>query len=164
LFQGRTEELALGPYLLLDRVGEGGMGYVFKARHMNMKLGQVVALKLIRKERLADEKIKKRFRREIHAVSKLNPPNIVRAIIHPEASPDAHYFCMEYVEGTDLAKLVKQGGPLPVARASDYVRQAALGLQHAHESGLIHRDVKPHNLLVTRDGVVKLTDLGLARL
>jgi serine/threonine protein kinase len=161
VLQGRGAEVLLGSYVLLERLGEGGMGQVFKAR--NWKLGQVVALKVIRKERVAHPDAVRRFQREIRAAAQLNHPNIVRAF-DADAVDGAHFFVMEYVEGTDLSKLVKQHGPLPVAQACDYVRQAALGLQHAHERGLIHRDVKPHNLLLTKGDVVKVLDMGLARL
>jgi len=162
LFQGRGKDLVLGQYVLLERLGEGGMGEVFKARHA--KLGRVVALKVIRRERVAKEDAVRRFRREIQAVAQLSHPNIVLAFDADEAG-DHHFFVMEYVEGTDLAKLVKKGGPLPVRDACLYVQQAALGLQHACERGMVHRDIKPHNLLLTASGgTVKLLDLGLARL
>jgi WD40 repeat protein/tRNA A-37 threonylcarbamoyl transferase component Bud32 len=161
LLRGDGRGLTLGSYVLLDKLGEGGMGAVFKARHS--KLGRAVALKVIRKERLGSEAAVKRFRREIRAAAQLDHPNVVLAY---DADEDGgtHFFAMELVEGTDLARLVKQRGPLPVREACDYVRQAALGLQHAFERGLVHRDVKPANLLLTAAGVVKLLDLGLARL
>jgi WD40 repeat protein/serine/threonine protein kinase len=162
LFQKSAQELVLGPYILLERLGEGGMGQVYKARHQIMN--RLVALKLIRKERLASADAVRRFYREIQAVSQLSHPNIVMA--HDAAQVgDAHFFAMEYVEGVDLAKVVKERGPLPVPEACDYIRQAALGLQHAHERGMVHRDIKPANLLVTaRGGVIKVLDMGLARL
>ena len=138
------------------------MGEVFKARHP--KLGRVVALKLIRKERLDNPAAVRRFHREVQAAAQLEHPHIVRAYDADEAG-DLHYFVMEYVEGTDLARLVKRDGPLTVDRACDYVRQAALGLQHAYERGMVHRDIKPANLLLTAKGdVVKVLDMGLARL
>src|SRR6516165_8352429 len=166
LFQGRTQELVLGSYVLLERLGEGGMGHVFKAR--NWKLGQIVALKVLRKDRLADPQMVNRFQREIRLAGQLDHPNIVRALDAGEEG-GAYFFVMEYVEGVDLAKRLKQQGPLPVDAACDYVRQAALGLQHAHERGLIHRDIKPANLLLTggtgpQPAIIKLLDLGLARL
>jgi WD40 repeat protein/tRNA A-37 threonylcarbamoyl transferase component Bud32 len=161
LFQGDGHELLLGSYVLLDKLGEGGMGAVFKAR--NWKLGRVVAIKVIRKERLANETIIRRFHREIRAAAQLAHPNVVRAYDADEVR-GTHFFAMECVEGEDLARIVKRHGPLPAAQACEYVRQAALGLQHAHERGLVHRDVKPHNLLLTKGGVVKVLDLGLARL
>jgi tRNA A-37 threonylcarbamoyl transferase component Bud32 len=163
--QGRGQELRVGPYVLLDRLGEGGMGQVYKARHRH--LGRVVALKVIRKEKLRSPGAVRRFYREAQAAAHLSHPNIVVAY-DADRSGNTHYLAMEYVEGQDLARLVKERGPLPVAAACDYVRQAALGLQHAFERGMVHRDVKPHNLLVTatRDGgaAVKVLDMGLARL
>jgi formylglycine-generating enzyme required for sulfatase activity/serine/threonine protein kinase len=169
LWKGRGKELVLGPYLLLDNLGEGGMGQVFKARHRLMD--RVVALKVIREERLADPDAVRRFHREIRAAAQLAHPNIV--IAHDAAEVGkVHLLVMEFIEGTDLAKLIAERGPLPVAEACDYVRQAALGLQHAHERGLVHRDIKPSNLLLTKRagdsgsklGLVKILDMGLARL
>ncbi|MBY0523187.1 MAG: serine/threonine protein kinase [Gemmataceae bacterium] len=183
LLQGCGDELVLGPYLLLERLGEGGIGQVFKARHR--RLNRVVALKVIRKELLTDPEVVGRFQREIQVVSRLDHPNVVHAY-DAGVLGQTHFLAMEYVEGIDLQRLVKQKGPLPVAVACDYIRQAALGLQHAHEKGLVHRDIKPSNLLVTQvqsskfkvQGsrqaniepgtlnleLVKLLDLGLARL
>jgi serine/threonine-protein kinase len=167
LLQDRGAELVVGPYVLLARVGQGGMGQVFKARHQ--RLGRVVALKVIRAESLEHPDMVRRFRRETRAAAQLAHRNVVLAF---DAGEDGgrHYFAMEFVEGTDLGKLVELG-PLPVADACEYVRQAARGLQHACERGLVHRDVKPSNLLVTDrpetpggPRVVKLLDLGLVRL
>jgi tRNA A-37 threonylcarbamoyl transferase component Bud32 len=161
LFQDRGSDLLLGSYVLLERLGEGGMGAVFKAR--NWKLGRVVALKLIRKECLADAEAVQRFRREIRVASHLDHPNIIHTYDADEVG-SSHFLVMEHVEGTDLARLVRQRGPLRVASACDYVRQAALGLQHAFERGLVHRDIKPSNLLLASSGVVKVLDFGLVRL
>jgi WD40 repeat protein/serine/threonine protein kinase len=161
LFQGRGHELLLGSYVLLDRLGEGGMGAVYKAR--NWKLGKVVALKVICQERLGSETAARRFEREIRATAQLSHPNIVHAY-DADRVGDTLLLVMEHVDGSvDFAHLLKQRGPLPVAQACAYVRQAALGLQHAHEHGLTHRDVKPRNLLLAANGTVKLLDLGLAR-
>jgi formylglycine-generating enzyme required for sulfatase activity/WD40 repeat protein/serine/threonine protein kinase len=180
IIKGRARELLLGSYLLLEKLGEGGMGAVYKA--CNWKLGQIVAVKVIRKERLDNEATIRRFHREIQAAGKLWHPNIVRALDADEVN-GTHFFVMEYVEGRDLFHVVKERGPLPVTEACDYIRQAALGLQHAFERGLVHRDIKPSNLLLTgtRDEergtnatplaprpsplvpVVKLLDMGLAR-
>jgi serine/threonine protein kinase/WD40 repeat protein len=160
LFQGKGRDLALGPYVLLERIGEGGMGAVYKARNQFMK--RLVAIKLIRKDRLANPDVVQRFYREIQAAAQVQHPNIVVAY-HADRLGEVHFLVMEYVEGGDLAKEVKKRGPLPIAEACDYIRQAALGLHHAHERGLVHRDIKPGNLLLSR-GVIKVLDLGLARL
>jgi serine/threonine protein kinase/Leucine-rich repeat (LRR) protein len=183
LSRGRDAELVLGPYVLLERLGQGGMGQVFKARQRpssdsGWRLmdgeapdrasppppeGRLVALKIILQDYVEDPLVLRRFAREARAAAGLEHPNVVRAFDAGRID-DVHFFTMEYVEGTDLAALVEQRGPLPVAEACEYARQAALGLQHAFERGLVHRDVKPHNLLLTaRDHVVKLLDLGLAR-
>src|ERR1700730_1324678 len=163
LLQGKGQELVLGSYILLEKLGEGGMGQVFKARHRN--LGRIVALKLIRKERLAPPDALRRVQREVRSAAALSHPNIVHAYDADEIS-GTHLLVMEYIEGAiDLAKLVKKNGPLPVPQACEYIRQAALGLQHAFERGLVHRDIKPANLLLTANGaVVKVLDMGLARL
>lgn len=160
VLRGRGGELVLGPYVLLELIGQGGMGQVFKARQTLMN--RVVALKLIRKERLSRPNAVRRFYQEIQAAAQLSHPNIVLAYDAGEAN-GTHYFAMEYVDGVDLNHVVNESGPLPVAEACDAARQAALGLQHAHERGLVHRDVKPSNLLRTAGGTVKLLDLGLAR-
>lgn len=161
LMNGRGESLVLGPYILLERLGRGGMGEVFKARHTLMN--RVVALKVLRSDLLHRADSLDRFRREIEAAAKLTHPNVV--IAHDAAQVgNVCFLVMEYVAGTDLARLLKQRGSLPPAEAASLVRQALLGLQHAHERGLVHRDLKPSNLMLTTDGQVKLLDLGLARL
>jgi serine/threonine protein kinase len=164
LLQGRGPDLVLGSYVLLERLGEGGTGQVFKARHQG--LDRIVALKVIRAALLTDPEVVGRFYREIQVLSQLSHPNVVRAY---DAGPcgNTHMLAMEFVEGIDLARLVKQNGPLPVAQACACIRQAALGLQHAHEHRLVHRDIKPHNLFVSGKGAagqVKVLDLGLARI
>src|SRR5947209_625228 len=162
LLQGRGDSLILGPYVLLEQLGQGGMGRVFKARHTLMD--RVVALKVIRGDNLDRPEYLSRFRREMQAAAKLAHPNVVLA--HDAAlAGDRYYLAMEYVEGIDLTRLVKERGKLPPAQACDYVRQAALGLHHAFERGLVHRDIKPSNLiLATQGNVVKVLDLGIARL
>lgn len=162
LLQGRISDLLLGPYVLLERLGEGGAGQVFKARHLQQQ--HLVALKVIRKELLADPEVVGRFHRETHVLSQLDHPNVVKAFDAGTAG-STHYLAMEFVEGTDLGRLVKKNGPMPVHQACAYIHQAALGLQHAHERELVHRDIKPHNLIMSvRDGLIKVADLGLARL
>ena len=160
IFQGHDRDLVLGSYVLLERLGEGGMGQVFKARHA--RLGRVVALKVIHRARLSNPRSIRRFHHEIQAVARLSHPNIVHAY-DADQDGDTHFLVMEFVEGIDLARLVRERGPLPIPLACDCIRQAALGLQHVHDNGLVHRDIKPHNLLLAGD-VVKILDLGLARL
>ena len=161
LLQGKGKDLVLGSYVVLERLGEGGMGEVFKARHQ--KMGRVVAVKLIRKERLANEAAVKRFHREIRSAAQLSHPNVVHAFDADQVGT-THIFVMEHIDGIDLNKLVKDKGTLPVDQACDCIRQAALGLQHAFEKGMVHRDIKPHNLLLSKTGVVKILDMGLARM
>jgi WD40 repeat protein/serine/threonine protein kinase len=166
LLNGTGASLLLGSYLLLERLGQGGMGEVFRAR--NWKLGKIVALKVIRKEKLSRPDAVRRFQREVRAAAQLSHPNVVHAFDADQVG-DLHMLVMEYVEGVDLHKIVKDHGPLPVGQACDCIRQTALGLQHAFERGLVHRDIKPHNLLVGNAGtpaagVVKILDMGLARI
>jgi eukaryotic-like serine/threonine-protein kinase len=167
LLQGRCADLVLGPYRILERLGEGGMGQVFKARHESMQ--RTVALKVIRKDKLSDPRVLARFRQEARAAAQLAHPNIVTLYDASEIG-GTHFLALEYVEGCDLGQLVKEKGPLPIVQACDYVGQAALGLQHAHERGLVHRDIKPSNLVLARlhgtnaPGLIKLLDMGLARL
>jgi Protein kinase domain/WD domain, G-beta repeat len=125
---------------------------------------RVVAVKLIRRELVNDPDVVGRFYREMKVISRLEHPNVIHAY---DAGPigQTHFMAMEFIEGTDLSRLVKQSGCLPVAQACEYVRQTALGLQHAHERGLVHRDIKPHNVILSvRQGLIKVADLGLARL
>ena len=161
VYRGRGKDLTVGPYLLLDLIGEGGMGRVYKARHT--RLGREEALKVIRKEKIAHPVVVQRFAQEVRAAAQLAHPNVVQAFDADEAG-GVHFLSMEFVEGADLTKIVRSQGPLPVPVGCDYIRQAALGLQHAFEKKLVHRDVKPSNLLVTPRGQVKVLDLGLAML
>ena len=163
LLQGRGHKLVLGSYIVMDKLGEGGMGQIFKARHRHLR--RIAAIKLIRKDRLDNPSIIRRFQREVQAAAALDHPNIVLAY-DADHIGGRHLLIMEYVEGaTDLARLVEKHGPLRVKQACEYVRQAALGLQHAQKRGLVHRDIKPRNLLVTPDGkTIKILDMGLARL
>jgi WD40 repeat protein/serine/threonine protein kinase len=134
----------LGQYKLLAKLGEGGMGTVYKALHT--RLEKIVAVKVLPADRLLDEGAIARFDREMKAVGKLDHPNIVRASDAGE-SDGTHFLVMEYVKGYDLSQLVQRVGPLPIADACELIRQAAIGLQHAHENGLVHRDIKPSNLM-----------------
>ncbi|MEZ6094722.1 MAG: serine/threonine-protein kinase [Pirellulaceae bacterium] len=157
LMSGRTK-LTLGPYMITDWIGQGGMGQVFKAVH-NM-LGRECAVKVLPLSKTTPDAIEN-FRREIRAQARLDHVNLVRAYDAGEDG-NVHYLVVEYVPGTDLRRLVRNKGFLPVNQAASVVRQAAKGLKHAHERNLIHRDIKPGNILVTPDGIVKLSDLGLA--
>jgi WD40 repeat protein len=147
-------------YRVVQLLGAGGMGAVYKAEHRLME--RPVALKVINPNLVDEPAAVERFRREVRTAARLAHPNIVTAL-DAEQAGNTHFLVMEYVEGTDLAEVVRRKGPLPVAHACAYVRQAALGLQHAYERGMVHRDIKPHNLLLTRQGQVKILDFGLAR-
>lgn len=157
LAAGRTK-LTLGPYLITDFVGQGGMGQVFKAVHRVM--GRVCAVKVLPVHRSTPES-QTSFMREIRMQAKLDCPYLVRAF---DAGQDGsvHYLVTEFVAGMDLRKLVRKNGPLPVSQAASIMMQAALGLDYAHNQGLIHRDVKPGNILVTPEGQAKVSDIGLA--
>ena len=168
----------LGQYQLLAKLGEGGMGAVYKALHT--RLDKLVALKVLPNDRLEDAAAVARFDREMRAVGKLEHPNIVRAMDAGDVD-GKHYLVMEIVDGEDVGALVRERGPLPIPEACEIIRQAALGLQHAHDHGLVHRDIKPSNLMVTRPPEwpgtathshsshlstpqVKILDMGLALL
>ncbi len=151
----------LGEYQLFALLGEGGMGRVYTARHT--RLDRIVALKVLSKARTADPRSLARFEREMKAVGRLSHPNIVQAYDARDIN-GVPVLVMEYVDGVDLGELVRRAGTLSVADACEVIRQAALGLQYAHEHGLVHRDIKPSNLMLTRLGQVKILDLGLALL
>lgn len=167
----------LAGFEIIQALNRGGMGVVYKAQQTG--LNRLVALKVVAPERLGGddwEEYLERFRREARAAALLNHPNIV-TVYATDLTGQQPYFAMEFVEGVDLYRLVKTKGPLEILESCEYVRQAALGLQHAFERGLVHRDIKPHNLMVTpspldprpddsppRESVVKILDMGLARL
>ena len=159
--QGKIKALVLGDYALLDRLGQGGMGMVFKARHKRMK--RTVALKILPPSATKTPAMVKRFAREVEAAANLEHPNIVMAHDAGEAR-GVHFLVMQLISGEDLAVLVRRKGPLPVGAAVDCVLQVAKGLQYAHDRGIIHRDIKPNNLLVDETGTVKILDMGLARI
>ena len=160
VYQGKVKGLAFGDYRVLDKLGQGGMGVVLKAQHQRMD--RIVAVKMIAGAALKSPDAVNRFYREVKAAAKLNHSNIVTAYDAGEHE-GGHYLVMEYVEGNDLAAIVQQRGPLPVAEAVDYVIQAARGLQYAHKQNIVHRDIKPANLLLDKEGTVKILDMGLAR-
>jgi serine/threonine protein kinase len=177
LATGRTK-LNLGPYIITDFIGQGGMGQVFKAVHEVMgRESAVKVLPLTKSAQLAaavkagklskedaDKKLAdaiENFKHEIRTQAQLDHPNLVRAY---DAGHDGnvHYLVTEYVPGTDLRKLVRSQGHLSMPQAASIIVQAARGLDHAHQRGLIHRDVKPGNILVTPEGIAKVSDLGLS--
>lgn len=147
----------LGQYEILELIGRGGMGMVYRARHIALKSER--ALKVLHPGRSNDRQIGQ-FYREIEAVGRLQHPNIVAA--HDALQEKGlHFLVMEHVEGVNLAQLINRAGPLSIGDAAEIIRQAALGLGYAHKHGMIHRDVKPSNLLLSSAGVVKILDLGL---
>lgn len=154
--------LVLKRYRILAKIGHGGMGNVYKARHVH--LNQLVAVKTIRlSQGSALEKSHiERFQREMTAIGALQHPHVVRATDGGEEN-NVYFLVMEHVEGTDLGNLSRTCGPLGLSDACELVRQASLGLAFIHAQGLIHRDIKPGNLLFSREGIVKVSDLGLAR-
>jgi serine/threonine protein kinase len=160
LLQGKWKRFFIGKYKVLERIGTGGMGQVFLCEHKLMK--RRVALKVLPAVKAQDPASLERFYREARAVAALDHPNIVRAY-DIDQDENIHFLVMEYVDGPNLQDLVKKVGPLDPTRAAQYVAGAAIGLQHAHEMGLVHRDIKPGNVLVDRTGTVKVLDMGLAR-
>ena len=153
--------MTLGQYELLEPLGQGGMGRVFKARHRHLK--QLMAVKLLAPERLNDQEAVNRFLVEMEAVGRLRHPHLVRAT--DAARIDGMYFLvMDYEAGIDLGELLRRVPRIDVADACEIIRQAAEGLQFAHENGLIHCDIKPSNLFLTEQGIIKVLDLGLARI
>jgi serine/threonine-protein kinase len=169
LLVGRTSGFHLGQYLIMDHLGRGGMGRVFKAQHMTMN--RIVAIKVLAPHLCKTQKAQMMFQREVRAAARLVHPNIVTAYDANQIG-DRCYLVMEYVDGPNLDELVRQRGPLPVGQACDFIRQAAGGLQYAHELGMVHRDIKPANLLAQRpvsatpsaSPSIKILDFGLARL
>jgi len=159
ILQGKYKGFFLGKHKLLGHLGSGGMSSVYLAEHLVMKDKR--AIKVLPKSKLGNNSYLERFQREAKAIASLNHPNIVRAF-DIDNEKDTHYLVMEYVDGADLQSLVRKHGPLPYSVAADYIAQSARGLHHAHEAGLIHRDVKPANILVNKKGIVKVLDLGLA--
>lgn len=160
ILQGKWRRFTIGKYKVLERLGSGGMGSVYLCEHKLMR--RRVAVKVLPTAKAQDESALQRFYREARAVAALDHPNIVHAY-DIDQDESLHFLVMEYVDGASLQDIVKKAGPMDITRACHYIRQSALGLEHAHESGLIHRDIKPGNILVERTGVVKILDMGLAR-
>ena len=164
LLKGKHKGFFLGKYKLLSMLGKGGMSAVYLAQHTLLK--RQCAIKVLPWHKLGESSHLKRFYREAQAVASLDHPHIVSAydVDHTtDGSMEIYFLVMEYVEGRNLYEFVHTDGPLSVIQAAEFIRQGALGLNHAHQAGLVHRDIKPGNFLVDRHGVVKLMDLGLAR-
>lgn len=159
--QGKAKNLVFGEYVVLAAIGAGGMGQVFKAEHRRMK--RAVALKILPPAAVKSPEAVKRFQQEVQAAARLEHPNIVTAHDAGEGH-GVHFLVMQYVDGRDLASLIAERGPLPVSKAVNYILQAARGLAYAHGKGVIHRDVKPANLLLSHEGTIKILDMGIARL
>jgi len=153
--------LEIPGYDILERIGRGSMGTVYRARQLSMD--RVVALKVLNEKHSQDEQFIERFIREARAAGRLSHPNVIH--VHDVSDhKNTHYFTMEHVDGTTVKKLLKRHGKIDVDRSLDIVLQAAKALEYAHENNIIHRDIKPDNLMLTKDGVVKLADLGIAKL
>lgn len=161
LLDNENIPLAIGEYVVDGLLGRGGMGFVLKARHRRMK--RDVAIKFLRKELTSSEAMRKRFEREVEAAARLNHQNIVTAYDAGEHTDGSCYLVMQLVEGDDLSRIVRKNGPFNPAQAVNLIIQAADGLAYAHEHGIVHRDIKPGNLLLDRRGVLRILDMGLAR-
>jgi eukaryotic-like serine/threonine-protein kinase len=162
LLVGKTDGFQLGQYRVLEELGRGGMGRVYKAMHQIM--GRSVALKVLAPELTRTARARELFQKEVRAVARLNHANIVMSYDANQAG-DRCFLVMEFVDGPSLSQLVREQGPLPIEQACEYVRQAAIGLDHAHELGFVHRDIKPSNILVQQVALgpqVKILDFGLA--
>lgn len=153
---GRT----VGNYQIIEEIGRGGMGVVYKA--LQISLNRVVALKVLPKQFTADPEFLSRFRREARAAAGLNHPNIIQ-IYEIDQQSGVHYFVMEYIEGTNLKTLIESQGPLPLVQAVDIAWDSCKALDFAHERGVVHRDIKPHNILISQTGETKVFDFGIAR-
>jgi serine/threonine protein kinase len=160
LLRGKHRGFFIGKYKILERLGSGGMALVYLCEHRTLR--QRVAIKVLPTS-IQDESHLKRFLREARAAAALQHLNIVRAYDLDEEDR-AHFLIMDYVQGSLLHDIVTKHGPLDVPRAAHYIRQTAQGLQYAHEAGVVHRDIKPGNLIVDRTGTVKILDMGLAKL
>jgi serine/threonine protein kinase len=161
LLQGKWKRFTIGKYKVLEKLGSGGMGTVFLCEHKLMR--RRVAVKVLPVPKADDKTSLDRFYREAKAAAAMDHPNIVRAY-DIDQDEHLHFLVMEYVDGTNLQDLVRKVGPLDVTRACHYVYGAAVGLQYAKDIGVVHRDIKPGNILIDRAGVVKILDMGLARL
>jgi serine/threonine-protein kinase len=158
LLSNKPQGMVVGRYVIMERIGSGSMGRVYKAHHQLMD--RLVALKIIAPEIVTNTRVVSRFQREMRLVGRLDHPNVVRAF-DADQQGDTLYIVMEYVSGQSLGQMFKAGGPLPAIDVLKYAGQAAEGLAHAHAQGIVHRDVKPSNLLLSDTGQLKVLDLGL---
>lgn len=160
VLQGDGKQLLAGEYVMLEQLGKGGMATVYKAKHRGRN--QVVALKVLADEVKDQKETSYRFDREVQAAAKVSHPNIVAAFdsFHDR---DLHYLVMEFVDGPNLSQLLKKSGPVTYKEALNYTYQVARGLEHAHGRRIVHRDIKPDNLLLDPFGTIKILDMGLAR-
>ncbi len=161
IFRRQARGLRFGDYIVLDKLGSGGMGQVFKSE--NRQTGQTVAIKLLRATYTKSQRAVARFYREAETAMRLKHRNLVSMLEAGEWN-GLHFLVMELIDGRDVRSVIKEKGPLSVAAALDVLLQAALGLEHAHQQGIVHRDIKPANLLLETTGRVIVLDLGLARL
>jgi serine/threonine protein kinase len=161
LIRKKFKGFFLGKYKFLNHLGSGGMGTVYLAEHTLM--GRKVAIKVFPKQNNENKSLLARFFQEAQVIAALNHPNIVQAY-NIDAEKDIHYLVMEYVDGNDLEAIVKSNGVLSPENAANYIAQAADALAYVEEVGIIHRDIKPANLLLDNEGVIKVLDMGLARL
>ncbi len=159
ILAGKWRRFSIGKYKVLERLGSGGFAQVYLCEHKLMR--RRVAVKVLPVAKAKNSSALERFYREARAAAALDHPNIVHAY-DIDQDNDLHFIVMEYVDGANLQEIVKRSGPLSVPRACHYMQQAALALQNAHEHSLVHRDIKPGNILVDRTGVVKILDMGLA--
>ena len=148
-------------YKIISKIGQGAMGSIYKALQVSMD--RIVAIKCLAPKYAQNDKFRERFLREARAVARLNHPNIIQGIDVGDSN-GVHYFAMEYIDGPTVGELLKRGGALDEKRALNIITQIARALQHAFNHGIIHRDIKPDNIMLTREGVAKLCDLGLAKL
>lgn len=155
-----SSKVIVGRYELLEKIGDGGMAVVYKAK--DRLLNRLVAVKILKPEYTNDEKFINNFRKESHAAASLSHPNIV-SIYDVGREGNINYIVMELVEGKPLSKIIREEAPLNYNRVIDYTKQIASGLSAAHKHGIIHRDVKPHNILVNEDGIAKIADFGIAK-
>jgi serine/threonine protein kinase len=149
-----------GIYRIYDKVGSGGFATVYVGR--NLQTNEIVAIKVLREEYTQEPRFVKRFRREAHLAQSLHHPNMVRMLDYG-VEDGQHFLVMDYVEGKTVAQIIHERGPLPLDQALSIVTQTCQALDHASRAGIVHRDIKPHNLMVTPDGMVKVMDLGIAK-